>query len=55
MMLPADYAKRSRSYFEEVVGRVYERYEKNLIESKALDFDDLLMKTVMLFRKNARF
>ena len=52
MMSPADYAKRSRSYFEEVVGRVYERYEKNLIESKALDFDDLLMKTVMLFRKH---
>jgi len=44
--------KHSRSYFEEVIGRVYERYEKNLIESKALDFDDLLMKTVNLFRKH---
>ncbi len=46
MLAPADYVKHSRSYFEEVIGRVYERYEKNLIESKALDFDDLLGKMV---------
>ena len=52
MISPADFAKHSRSYFEEVIGRVYERYEKNLTESKALDFDDLLVKTVLLFRKN---
>jgi DNA helicase II / ATP-dependent DNA helicase PcrA len=52
MISPADFAKHSRSYFEEVIGRVYERYEKNLIESKALDFDDLLGKVVLLFRKN---
>ena len=48
----ADYTRRSRSYFEEVVGRVYERYELLLNQSKALDFDDLLMKTVLLFRKH---
>jgi DNA helicase-2/ATP-dependent DNA helicase PcrA len=52
MISPSDYVKHSRSYFEEVIGRVYERYEKNLIESKALDFDDLLLKTVNLFRKH---
>ncbi|MFC1860218.1 ATP-dependent helicase [Chloroflexota bacterium] len=47
---PQDYAQNSRSYFEEVVGRVYERYQQLLGESNALDFDDLLMKTVQLFR-----
>ncbi len=52
LIQPKDYVKRSRSYFEEVVGRVYERYEQMLRESKALDFDDLLMKTVLLFRKH---
>jgi DNA helicase-2/ATP-dependent DNA helicase PcrA len=52
MILPADYIKRNRSYFEELVGRVYERYEQMLAECKALDFDDLLMKIVLLFRKN---
>jgi len=51
MISPSDYVRRNRSYFEEVVGRVYEHYEKMLIESKALDFDDLLMKTVVLFRR----
>jgi DNA helicase-2/ATP-dependent DNA helicase PcrA len=49
---PADYLQRSRSYFEEVVGRVYERYEKLLRESNALDFDDLLMKAGLLFRSS---
>jgi DNA helicase-2/ATP-dependent DNA helicase PcrA len=52
MIAPAGYAKRTRSYFEEVVGRVYERYQELLSESNALDFDDLLMKTVRLFRES---
>ncbi len=46
---PADYMKQTNSYFEEVVGRVYERYQQLMDESSALDFDDLLMKTVQLF------
>jgi DNA helicase II / ATP-dependent DNA helicase PcrA len=46
------YMERGRSYFDEVVGRVYEQYQKLLDESNAVDFDDLLMKTVWLFRKN---
>jgi DNA helicase-2/ATP-dependent DNA helicase PcrA len=43
---------RGRSYFEEITQRVYERYQKLLTDSSALDFDDLLMKTVLLFQKN---
>ncbi len=46
------YSQHSRSYFEEVVGRVYERYQQLLTESNALDFDDLLMKAVQLFRQS---
>lgn len=38
------------SYFDEIVQRVYERYQQRLAESKALDFDDLIMRTVQLFR-----
>jgi len=52
MLTPADYLQHSRSYFEEVVQRVYERYEKFLTDSSALDFDDLLLKTVQLFQQN---
>ncbi len=49
---PKDYVRRSRSYFDEVAQRVYERYQQLLTESNALDFDDLLMKAVLLFRNN---
>ena len=41
-----------RDYFQEVVSRVYERYQKALEENNAVDFDDLLMKTVELFREH---
>ncbi len=50
MVTPQEYTQRSRSYFDEVVGRVYERYQQLLTQSSALDFDDLLMKAVQLFR-----
>ena len=39
------------SFFERVVARVYEAYQKNLKENNALDFDDILQKTVELFQK----
>jgi len=52
LLAPDDYLQRSRSYFDEVVGRVYERYQQLLTESNALDFDDLLMKAVQLFRQS---
>ncbi|MCK4964449.1 MAG: UvrD-helicase domain-containing protein, partial [Dehalococcoidia bacterium] len=49
LIAPQDYVKHS--YFDEVVGRVYQHYQELLDESKALDFDDLLMKAVILFRQ----
>ncbi|MFC1990523.1 ATP-dependent helicase [Chloroflexota bacterium] len=52
MLTPADYLQHSRSYFEEVVQRVYERYQRLLTESNALDFDDLLLKVVHLFQQS---
>ena len=49
---PDDYLKHRHSYFEEIVQRVYERYQQFLGESNALDFDDLLFKVVQLFRQH---
>ena len=49
MLTPLDYIEHSASHFEEVVGRVYEQYQKILEQSNAVDFDDLLMKVVQLF------
>ena len=45
---PQDYA--ALSYFDEVVRRVYTQYQAALAEAKAVDFDDLIMRTVQLFR-----
>ena len=52
LLTPEEYTQRGRNYFEEIVSRTYERYQRLLGESNALDFDDLLMKTVRLFRKS---
>ena len=49
MLTPQDYIQRGSSYFDEIVGRVYENYEQLLKQSNALDFDDLLLKAVQLF------
>jgi len=48
---PEAYAHLVRDYFQEVVSRVYKRYQEMLVENSALDFDDLLMQTVRLFRE----
>ena len=49
LISPEDYAQRVSSYFEEIVQRVYQRYQELLSQGQAVDFDDLLMKTVHLF------
>ncbi|MDD5399331.1 MAG: UvrD-helicase domain-containing protein [Dehalococcoidia bacterium] len=43
---------RARSPWDDIVCRVYERYQEQLGQSNAADFDDLLMKVVQLFEKH---
>ncbi|MBI3379512.1 UvrD-helicase domain-containing protein [Candidatus Gottesmanbacteria bacterium] len=47
-----EYPQIARGYFQEGVARIYLTYQRYLIENHALDFDDLISKTVELFRKN---
>jgi DNA helicase-2/ATP-dependent DNA helicase PcrA len=42
------YAQGQGSYFEENVADVYRLYEKRMLEANAMDFDDLLVRTVNL-------
>ncbi len=49
LISPTEYAERISSYFEEIVHRVYHRYQQLLSQGQAVDFDDLLMRTVQLF------
>jgi DNA helicase-2/ATP-dependent DNA helicase PcrA len=44
---------QAATYRDEVARRIYEGYQAMLAENGALDFDDLLMKTVQLFQENA--
>lgn len=41
-------------YYRERIGRVFEEYEKRLKEANALDFDDLILKTVQILKSNSQ-
>jgi len=45
-----DFANNSGSYYEEVVSKIYSAYQKKCREQSALDFDDLIMLTVKIFK-----
>ncbi len=47
---PHQYGEFTTSYWQEVAARVYRRYQELLGLNRALDFDDLLMTAVQLFR-----
>ncbi|MDI3338960.1 MAG: UvrD-helicase domain-containing protein [Sphaerobacter sp.] len=49
MVGPQRFAEQVETYWEEVVSRVYPRYQETLRRNRALDFDDLLVETVRLF------
>ena len=44
----AAYRQQVGSYFEQTVADVYERYERDLHRMNAMDFDDLLFRTVTM-------
>lgn len=50
MLTPEEYSEFAKGDWQEVVYKVYKEYEKNLRENGALDFDDLMIKTVKLFK-----
>jgi len=48
---PSDYRNATQNSFEEVVAEIYAIYQARLTSSNAMDFDDLIMKTVDLLQK----
>ncbi len=46
-----EYPQYARGQFQETVAKIYLEYQKRLQSNQAVDFDDLLLKTVALFRK----
>ncbi|MDK2930364.1 MAG: ATP-dependent helicase UvrD/PcrA [Bacillota bacterium] len=49
---PEEYRKQAHGFWQETVARIYPVYQQVLRESNALDFDDLLVETVRLFREH---
>lgn len=47
---PKDYGSFSSGYKAEMIAEVYKAYQEELIRNEAMDFDDLLVNTVKIFR-----
>ena len=48
----SEYVNFARGYFQETVAKIYPVYQTILKENDALDFDDLILHTIKLFREN---
>ncbi|MFW6060323.1 MAG: ATP-dependent helicase, partial [Phycisphaeraceae bacterium] len=52
-LLDADaYAQKAADFYARTVAKVYKKYSEILTRNQALDFDDLLLKTVQLLRRH---
>ena len=51
LMGPHDYVNATKNQFEEVVAEVYAVYQRRLQQANAMDFDDLILKTVEVIQK----
>jgi len=50
LLSPAQYEQRQGDYFESIVAKVYTQYQRRLKANNSLDFDDLLLLTIQLFK-----
>nr|WP_083488454.1 DNA helicase PcrA [Liquorilactobacillus aquaticus] len=49
---PQNYAQEAKTPFEKIVADVYAEYQKGLEQNQAVDFDDLIMLTLRLFKED---
>lgn len=52
LVTPEKYLDRAADPFRNVVGRVYQEYDRRLAANQSLDFDDLIFRTVQLFQSH---
>ncbi|NTW26902.1 MAG: UvrD-helicase domain-containing protein [Candidatus Moranbacteria bacterium] len=50
LMNPEQFKNQANGYYEEIVAKVYFLYQTRLKENNGLDFDDIIMFTVQLFK-----
>lgn len=51
LVTPEMYERKIGDYFEGIVAKVYTMYQKRLKSNNSLDFDDLIMATIQLFKE----
>lgn len=51
LVSPQQYEQKAGDYFETLVAKVYKEYQKRLKSNNSLDFDDLIMTTIQLFKE----
>lgn len=51
LIKPVTYADLANGYYQRTVAKIYPEYQKRLRKNDALDFDDLLVETVNLFKQ----
>ena len=50
LISPEDFSQQAANFYERAVADVYRAYQRRLQTAGALDFDDIIMRTVQLFR-----
>ncbi|MDE2481255.1 MAG: DNA helicase PcrA [bacterium] len=53
LLWPEQYLEKQTAFLGERIGNVYAEYQRRLSESNSLDFDDLIVRTIDLFEKDA--
>ncbi|MCL1995457.1 MAG: UvrD-helicase domain-containing protein [Defluviitaleaceae bacterium] len=54
LMSPADYERIATDIKDKTFAKIYDHYQKALFKNNALDFDDIILKTLELFANNPR-
>lgn len=52
IIMASEYGNFAKGYFQDTVAKIYPVYQTILKENNALDFDDLILHTIKLFREN---
>lgn len=53
LLTPEKYAAQAKDFFSQTVAHIYPIYQKRLLDSSAMDFDDLLYWPALIFKNNA--
>jgi len=51
LILPLEFSNLIKTPFDKIIKTVYDDYQKNLLKNNCMDFDDLLIKPIELFKR----